>query len=145
MAIAELSASASDTYIGGSFFIVWFNAGDALHQCGYVVSDHATNDAEVIVCATSGTPFAVTALQADLDIDTAVTDGVMYEYYALHAGTALRVAHDTDADATFKGTAFLRSAAIAGMVESGTTAGLVVGYGLKTYDAAADKYVELIT
>ncbi len=145
MAIAELSASASDTYIGGVFYMVWFEAGDSSHQCGYVISDDATSDEEVIVCATGGTPFAVTALQADLDIDTSVTAGTMYEYYALHAGTALRVGHDTDADATFKGTAFIRSAAIAGLVESGTTAGLVVGYGLKTYDVAADKYVELIT
>lgn len=145
MAIAELSASAADTYIGGLFYMMWWEAGDSSHQCGYVISDDATADEEVLVCATGGTPFGVTALQADLDIDSSVTSGKMYEYYALHAGTALRIGHDTDADATFKGTAFLRSAAIAGLVESGSTAGVVVGYGLKTYDAAADMYVELIT
>ena len=52
MAIQELSAVAEDTYIGGNFYMMWWLAGDALHQCGYVVADHATNDTEVIVCGT---------------------------------------------------------------------------------------------
>ena len=145
MAIQELSAVANDTYVGGNFVVAWWNAGDALHQCGYVVADHATNDDEVIVCGTGGTPFAVTALQADLDIDTVVVDGIMYKYYLLHAGTILRVGHDTDANAYLKGAGAIRSAAIAGLVEAGTTAGAVVGYSVKTYDAGADLYLELIT
>lgn len=145
MAIQELSAVAEDTYVGGNFYMMWWNAGDALHQCGYVVADHATNDAEVIVCATSGVPYGVGALQADVDIDTAFTDGVMYQYYVLHAGTVLRIPHDADAQACLKGAAMLRSAAIAGMVEAGTTAGVVVGYSLKTYDTCADVYLELVT
>lgn len=145
MAIQELSAVANDTYIGGNFYIMWYLAGDALHQCGYVVADHANIDTEVIVCGTGDIPFGVCALQNDLDIDSVITDGVMYSYYVLHAGTALRIPHDTDASATLKGAAFLRSAAIAGLVEAGSTAGVVVGYGLKTYDAAADLYLDLIT
>ena len=146
MAIAELSATANDTYVGGTFYMVWWNAGDALHQCGYVVADHATNDAEVIVLGTTtGIPYAVCALQADLDIDTVVTDGVMYEYYALHVGTALRVPNDETAQAYLKGTAAMTSTGVAGMVEGGTTAGLIVGYSLKSVDVAADTYIELIT
>jgi len=145
MAIAELSASASDCYVGGAFYLMWWNAGDALHQCGYVVADHATNDAEVIVCGTGGVPYGVCALQADLDIDSVITDGAMYAYYVLHAGTALRVPHDADAAAYLKGAAVIRSAAIAGLVEAGTTAGVVVGYTLKTTDVAADTWIEVIT
>ena len=145
MAIAELSASADDTYVGGEFYMMWWEAGDSSHQCGYVIMDDGTAAEEVKVCATSGVPFGVTALQADLDIDTSVTSGKMYEYYALHAGTILRIPHDADAAAGLKGNAYLRSAAIAGMVELGTTAGVVVGYALKTYDAPADTYIELIT
>lgn len=145
MAIQELSAVANDTYVGGNFYIMWWLAGDALHQPGYMVADHASNDAEVIVCATGGQPFAVGALPNDADIDTAFTDAKMYPYYLLHIGTALRIAHDADAQASLKGAAFIRSAAIAGMIETGTTQGIVVGYGMKTYDVCADKYLELIT
>ena len=145
MAIAELSATAGDTYVGGAFYMMWWEAGDASHQCGYVVEDDGTAAEEVTVCATNGVPFAVTALQADLDIDTSVTAGIMYEYYALHAGTVLRVPHDADAAAGLKGNAYIRSDAIAGMVEKNTTAGVVVGYSLKTLDAPADTYIELIT
>lgn len=145
MAIAELSASANDTYVGGAFYMMWWEAGDSSHQCGYVVEDDATADEEVIVGSTDCVPFAVTALQADLDIDTEVTSGLIYEYYALHAGTVLLIPHDADAAAGFKGNAYLRSAAIAGMVELGTTAGVVVGYAMRTYDTPADTYIELIT
>lgn len=145
MAIQELSAVANDTYVGGNFYLMWWLSGDALHQTGYVVADHASNDAEVIVCATGGQPFGVAALHASTDIDSPFSDAVMYPYYLLHCGTALRVAHDADAQASLKGAAFIRSAALAGMVETGTTNGIVVGYGLKTYDACADKYLELIT
>jgi len=145
MAIQELSAVAEDTYVGGNFYMMWWNAGDALHQCGYVVADHATEDAEVIVCSTSGIPYGVGALQADVDIDTAFTDGVMYEYYCLHAGTVLRIPNDEDDLAALKGAAFIRSDAVAGMVEQNSTAGYVVGYIMKTMDATVDLYLELIT
>lgn len=145
MAIQELSAVANDTYVGGNFYLMWWLTGDALHQTGYVVADHASNDAEVIVCATGGRPFAVGALPSDADIDTPFPDGYMFPYYLLHAGTVLRVAHDEDAQASLKGAAFIRSAADAGMVETGTTQGIIVGFGMKTYDVCADKYLELIT
>ena len=81
MAIAELSDYHNDTYVGGNFYMAWWEAGDSSHQCGYVIEDDASSDEEVIVCSTDGIPCAVTALQHDLDIDTAVTAGKMYEYY----------------------------------------------------------------
>lgn len=146
MAIQELSAvPASDTYVGGNFYLMWWLAGDALHQTGYVVADHATNDAEVIVCGVGDKPYGVGALQADVDIDTAFSDGSTYSYYLLHAGTILRIAHDADAQASLKGAAFIRSAALAGMVETGTTDQYVVGWGMRTYDTTADLYLKLIT
>lgn len=145
MAIAELSASASDTYIGGTFYMMWLLSGDALHQCGYVCASHATND-EAVVCPTGGTPGMVCALQNDLDIDTVITDGVMYEYYSLHAGTALRLPYEETAGALFIGTAVIASFdGVAGMVEAATTAGTIAGYSLKVVDAAADLWVEVIT
>jgi len=145
MAIAELSASHNDTYVGGNFYMMWWEAGDSSHQCGYVIEDDASADDEVIVCSTDGVPCGITALQNDLDIDTAVTSGKMYEYYCLHIGTVLMVPHDEDDAASLKGQAYLRSAADAGMVELGTTAGVVVGYSQKTYDAPVDCYIELVT
>ena len=106
MAIAELSATASDCYVAGNFVLKWMEAGDSSHQCGYIVEADATADEEVIVCSTDGFPWLVTALQADLDIDTSVTAGSMYSYYTLHAGTVLRVPHDTNSDALFGGEGF---------------------------------------
>lgn len=146
MAIAELSASASDTYIGGTFYIQWLLSGDALHQCGYICASHATND-EAIVCPVDGVPGMVCALQADLDIDTVVVDERMLAYYMLHAGTGLRVPYEETAGALFHGTAVITcvTGGVAGMVEVGTTAGVVVGYSLKVVDAAADTWVEVIT
>jgi len=144
MAIQELSAVASDTYVGGNFYMMWWEAGDAAHQCGYLVQDDGS-DEEVKVCATSTVPFAVTALQSTLDINTEVVEGVMYEYYSLKAGTVLLIPHDTVEDASVRGTCMISSTAVAGMVEADTTAGMVVGYCMKSYDTDADLYLELIT
>jgi len=146
MTQASLSTTASDTYIGGSFYMMWWLAGDGNMKCGYTITDHATIDTEVIICTVNTAPFGVTALQADVDIDTALTDGVMYEFYSLHAGTALRIPHEDDAGATLKGAAFVTSVdGDAGTVQAGTTAGKVVGYGLKTYDTAQGAFLDLIT
>lgn len=147
MAIAELSDTASDTYIGGTFYMMWHLAGDAAHQCGYVVASHATVDLEVIVCGTGGIPFCVTALQHDLDIDSVITDGEMYEYYLLHVGTALLLPHDTNADAAFAGEDMGRSETVAGMINAAPTVedNELVGRLMKVYDVAADKWLEVIT
>jgi hypothetical protein len=147
MAIAELSATANDTYIGGTFYMMWHLAGDAVHQCGYVVASHATEDLEMIVCGVGGIPACVTALQHDLDIDTEITDGVMYEYYLLHVGTALLLPHDTNADAAFAGEDMGRSETVAGMINAGPTIedNELVGRLMKVYDAAADCWLEVIT
>lgn len=145
MAIEELGDVANDTYVAGAFVMSWFLTGDALQQCGQVNADHATNDAETIICGTAGVPFGITALQAAVDIDTPIADGIMSSSYTLHAGTVLRVGNDATAAAYFKGTGAITSTTVAGLVEDGTTAGVVVGYSMKTYDAGADKYLELIT
>lgn len=146
MAIASLSATASDTYVGGTFYMQWMLSGDALHKCGYICASHATEDLEFSVCPTGGTPASVLALQADLDIDTLVTDGVMYEYYSLHVGTALRLGCEETATALFIGTAVIASAdGVAGLFEAATTAGAVAGYSLEVVDVAADKWVEIMT
>ena len=147
MAIAELSATASDTYIGGTFFMTWRLAGDALHQCGYVCASHATIDLELIVCGTSGIPFSVCALQHDLDIDSVVTDGVMYEYYVLHVGTLLHLPHDGNTDAAFAGEDMGRSESIAGLINAGPTIedNELVGRLFQVYDVAADCWLEVIT
>lgn len=145
--MADLSGTAADTYVGGNFYIMWWLSGDALMKCGYVTADHATNDTEVIICPTGGTPNSIVALQAIVDIDTLLTDGVMYEFYSLHAGTVLTVKIEDDATAALKGEAFIASAdGDAGTVELASTAGLVVGYSMKSYDTDAQgTWVELIT
>ena len=144
--MADLSGTAEDTYVGGNFYMMWWLSGDALMKCGYVTADHAENDMEVIICPKAGTPNAVAALQADVDIDTLLTDGVMYQFYSLHAGTVLRVQCEDDATASFKGDCFIASNdGDAGMVEEATTAGAVVGYLMKTTDVAAAAWIELIT
>ena len=137
MALDDLSDTANDTYVGGSFYMMWWEAGDSTMKAGLVCSDDATADEEIIVCAVNGIPFAVTALQATVDINTAVTAGVMYEYYRLHTGTVLRLVHEDDAGTMAKGQAMVISInGDAGTIQSGTTAEKVVGYSME-YDATA--------
>jgi hypothetical protein len=147
MAIEELSSRANDCYIGGHFVMKWMEAGDSSHQCAYIVEADASADEEVIVCSTDGFPWLVTALQADLDIDSSVTAGVMYNYYTLHAGTVLWVPHDTNADAAFGGEDMGRSETVAGMINAGPTIedNELVGRLWETIDVAADKYCKLIS
>lgn len=141
-----LSASANDTYVGGAFYMMWWLAADGNMKCGYTITDHATEDEGVIICTINTAPYGVTALQADVDIDTALTDGVMYQNYILHVGTALRIPHEDDAGAGLKGAACVTSIdGDAGTVEYGTTAGKVVGYGVKSYDTAVGAFLDLIT
>ena len=137
---------ANDTYVGGSFVIEWFEAGDSAHKCGEVVEAESTGNAgEVIVCSTDGIPFAVLGLQADLDIDTDVTEGLSYMYYLLHAGTILRIPHDETAETGIRGEACIRSAAVGGSVYKGTTAGVVVGYLVRDDTTCASSWLVLIT
>ncbi len=144
--MADLSGTANDTYVGGQFYMMWHLAGDGNMICGGITADHATNDTEVIICPLAGVPNGVTALQATVDIDTALTDGVFYEFYSLKAGTVLRAQCEDDATASFKGDCFIASNdGDAGMVEEATTAGVVVGYLMKTIDVAAAAWLELIT
>lgn len=145
MALANLSASANDTYIGGNFYMMWWLAGDALMKCGYVIADHATNDAEVIICSTSGVPFGVAALQADVDIDTLLTDGTVYGFYALHSGTALRLGWQTSGAAIRIHGAVSRSAAVAGTCVEARTAGATIGNTLEAEDSPADKWLNVLT
>lgn len=145
MALANLSATANDCYIGGPFYMMWWLAGDALMKCGYIVADHATNDAEVIICGTSGIPFGVTALQDDVDIDTLLSDGTTYKFYALHAGTALRVGYEDAVKAIKLGEAMSKSATTAGTVLSGRTAGSYVGTTLVVEDAAQNLWIEVMS
>jgi len=147
MAAGNLSdVPANDTYVGGNFIIEWFEAGDSAHKCGEVVEAEASGNAgEVIVCSVDGIPFAVTGLQADLDIDTDVTEGLPYMYYLLHAGTVLRIPHDATTETGIRGEGCIRSDAIGGAVEKGTTAGAVVGYLVRDDTTCADSWVVLIT
>lgn len=146
MALDSLSDYGADTYIGGAFYLMWWLAGDGNMKCGYTITDHATNDTEVIIGTLNTACYGITALQSDVDIDTAITDGTICSNYVFHIGTALRVIHEDDAEATLKGAAFVPSIdGDAGTVQAGTTAGRVVGYALKTYDVTAGDFIELIT
>ena len=146
MAIEELSTRASDCYIGGNFNMIWRLAGDSVHQCAYVVEGDASVNGEVIACSTDGLPLAVTALQASLDIDTEVTEGVMYEYYLLHSATMLWLPHDTNADAIVEGDSLIRSASVAGMVDTpATSVANVVGWIIEKLAAAVDLYIKAVT
>ena len=146
MAIESLSDTANDTYVGGAFYMMWWEAGDGNMKAGYVASDDASADEEIIICAVNGTPFAVTALQATVDIDTALTSGIMYEYYALHIGTVLEIPHEDDAGTVARGQAMVISIdGDAGAIQSGTTAGKVVGYGMELNATAQGDFIKVIT
>lgn len=146
MALADLSGTANDTYVGGSFYMMWWLAGDALMKCGLVIGAHASNDAEVIICPTAAKePAGITALQADVDIDTALTDGTVYGFYALGAGTVLRVGVDAGTPSLTKAWATSTSTTRAGNVRRSQGLGQEIGYPIKTYDSAADTWIEVIT
>lgn len=146
MALANLSATANDCYVGGSFYMMWWLAGDSSMQTGFVIADHATNDAEVIICSTSGIPFGVAALQSTVDVDTAFTDAILYSFYALHSGTVFRLGKDTTAQVIKLGDSMRRSAAVAGLIGGGALdANSHVGKYLETEDVGADKWLKVIT
>ena len=113
--MADLSATANDTYIGGQFWIAWWEAGDGSHKCGEVIMDDVVE--EVKICSTSGQPCGFTALQPDVDIDTDLTSGITYQYYCRKMGTVLYLYHDAGTGAIAKGQLICRSDAVAGSNE----------------------------
>lgn len=147
MALANLSTIASDCYIGGSFYIMWWLAGDANMKCGFLAGSHASNDAELIsTYAATVTPAAVGALQADVDIDTAFSDGTWYQYYMLGVGTGLRIPHDGTIEALLKGDPLENTAGTArGTVHKWVTPGKIIGAMIETVDAAEQVWLKMIS
>lgn len=143
MAIGDLSDQANDVYIGGRFMIEWWKAGDSSMYPGYVAMDDDAD--EIKVCATNGTPFTVVGLKSSHDIDTLYAEHIDLFGYVLGQGTRLWIAHDTDAQALAKGQMVLRSAAIAGMIESGNTVEVSIGRSTRTVATAADVFCDITT
>lgn len=146
MVLANLSATAEDTYVGGAFYIMWWKTGDALIKTGHIIAAHTSNDNEVVICPTAAAePAGVAALQADVDIDTAIADDIMSSFYALKAGTVLRIGVDAGTPSFIKAWAVSTSTTRAGNIRRSQGLGQLVGYPIKTYDSAADKWIEAIT
>lgn len=148
MALANLSdLPANDCYIGGQFYMMWWLAGDAYMKCGFLAGSHASNDGELIsTYAATVNPCAVAALQADVDIDTALSDGTMYEFYMLGCGTHLRLPHDGTVGALLKGDPLENTASTArGTVKKWVTPGKIMGFVTKTIDAAEQVWIKGIT
>jgi hypothetical protein len=146
MALDNLSDTASDTYIGGNFNMMWFEAGDSTMKCGLLVECDETAAEEITVNAVNTEAFGVLALQADLDIDTAVTSGKTYSIYLLHSGTMLYLQHEDDAGTLYKGQICRDSIdGDAGRFQSGSTAGHVIGWSLVLDGTAQGDWEKMIT
>jgi len=146
--MANLSDTANDTYIGGQFYIMWWEAGDSSHKCGEVIMDD--NQEEVKICSTSGQPCGFTALQAAVDIDTDVTSGVTYQYYCRKMGTVLYLYHDTGTGAIAKSQLICRSDAVAGanekkFIQGGALEDIETGISLGKVASPASTWFMVIT
>lgn len=146
MALANLSTIANDCYIGGQFYTMWWLAGDAHMKCGFLTGAHASNDAEMIsTYAATVSPAAVAALQADVDIDTALSDASMYEFYMLGAGTLFNIPHDGTIEAILKGKGLEGTAGTArGTVKSWDGTGQILGYTIRTYDTTEQEWLKMV-
>lgn len=141
MALGNLTDQYKSIWHGGSYVVMWFQAGDGNMRPGMVCSDDDAD--EVKVCAIDGTPFGIVNELATADLDTAITAGLAMEVFPIGQGAKLSVAHDTQTQNSAKGGLVIRSATTAGTIENGTTAGVVVGMALELI-AAADKFVMLL-
>lgn len=118
MADHDLSEYRNDTYVGGPFLIMWFEAGDSLIKTGYIVGYDSGDAAEVTICATNGAPFGVAGKIADHDLNTVVSAGDSLPVYLLGVGSLMYLCQDGDSTVDgIRGSWCMRSDATAGKFE----------------------------
>jgi hypothetical protein len=152
MALEALSTRRKDIWMGGNYIVEWYQAGDGTMIPGVFCQDDDAD--EVKVCAVDGNyPLGQVGCLPTLDIDTAIAIGTSIMIYLNHSAAKTIAPHDATVEALAKGQPLMRSGNIAGYTQAfaytdaaEATDSLVnkTGMVLRTYAAAADKWIEIL-